>query len=45
MWKAPHASAARPSSTIAARQSTSRLSSAPYAVARPGTDAMSGSSG
>src|ERR1700733_15541284 len=44
MWKAPHARAASPSSTRAARQSTSRAVSAPYAVARPGTDAMSGSS-
>src|SRR3954471_4583846 len=44
MWNAPQASAARPSSTSAARQSTSRVISAPYAVARPGTEAMSGSS-
>src|SRR6185369_5144770 len=44
MWKAPQARAASPSSTRAARQSTSRAVSAPYAVARPGTDAMSGSS-
>src|SRR6185437_8539536 len=44
MWKAPQARAASPSSTRAARQSTSRAASAPYAVARPGTEAMSGSS-
>src|SRR5690242_16792826 len=44
MWNAPQASAASPSSTIAERQSTSRVISAPYAVARPGTDSMSGSS-
>src|SRR6476659_764090 len=44
MWKAPQARAASPSSTRAARQSTSRAVSAPYAVARPGTEAMSGSS-
>src|ERR1700749_3278192 len=44
MWKAPQARAASPSSTRAARQSTSRAVSAPYAVARPGTEAMQGSS-
>src|SRR5690242_10568374 len=44
MWNAPQASAARPSSTRASRQSTSRAVSAPYAAARPGTEAMSGSS-
>lgn len=44
MWNAPQESAASPSSTSAARQSTSRVISAPYAEARPGTDAMSGSS-
>ena len=43
-WNAPQVSAARPSSTSAARQSTRRAISAPYASARPGTDAMSGSS-
>src|SRR5689334_7002506 len=44
MWNAPQASAASPSSTRASRQSTSRAVSAPYAAARPGTEAMSGSS-
>src|SRR5579863_3033293 len=44
MWNAPQARAASPSSTRAARQSTSRATSAPYARARPGTEAMSGSS-
>ena len=44
MWKAPQASAARPSSTSWARQSTARASSAPYCIARPGTPSMSGSS-
>src|SRR3954449_6414089 len=44
MWNAPQARAASPSSTRAARQSTSRATSAPYAVARPGTETMSGSS-
>jgi hypothetical protein len=44
MWNAPQASAASPSSTSAVRQSTRRATSAPYAVARPGTEAMSGSS-
>src|SRR5690349_15459574 len=44
MWKAPHAMADRPSSTSAWRQSTRRLISAPYWPARPGTEAMSGSS-
>src|SRR3954447_16461923 len=44
MWKAPQVSAASPSSTSAARQSTSREISAPYALARPGTEAISGSS-
>src|SRR5580693_5346179 len=44
MWNAPQERAASPSSTRAARQSTRRAVSAPYAVARPGTAAMSGSS-
>src|SRR5580693_4451844 len=44
MWNAPQERAASPSSTRAARQSTRRAVSAPYAVARPGTEAMSGSS-
>src|SRR4051794_16476626 len=44
MWNAPQVRAARPSSTSAARQSTSRAISAPYAVARPGTVSISGSS-
>src|ERR1700693_3558770 len=44
MWNAPQVRAASPSSTSAARQSTSRAISAPYAMARPGTEAMSGSS-
>ena len=44
MWNAPQVSAARPSSTRAARQSTSRAISAPYDLARPGTEPMSGSS-
>src|SRR6202034_3179156 len=44
MWDAPQVSAARPSSTRAVRQSTSRVISAPYAAARPGTEATSGSS-
>src|SRR3954463_11866698 len=44
MWKAPQVSAASPSSTSAARQSTSRAISAPYWAARPGTEPMSGSS-
>ena len=37
MWKAPQASAARPSSTSSRRQSTARASSAPYCSARAGT--------
>ena len=44
IWKAPQVRAARPSSTRAALQSTSRDSSAPYSPARPGTEAISGSS-
>src|SRR6478609_5312565 len=44
MWKAPHCSAIRPSSTSARFASTSRAISAPYSWARPGTAAMSGSS-
>src|ERR1039457_1719968 len=44
IWNDPQARAASPSSTRAARQSTSRAVSAPYTVARPGTEAMSGSS-
>ena len=44
IWNAPQARAASPSSTRAARQSTSLAASAPYAAARPGTEAMSGSS-
>src|SRR5215469_1316203 len=44
MWNAPQARAANPSSTRAARQSISRAAAAPYAAARPGTEAMSGSS-
>ncbi|SKF80965.1 Uncharacterised protein [Mycobacteroides abscessus subsp. abscessus] len=44
MWKAPQASADRPSSTSDSRQSTRRDSSAPYCMARPGTVSMSGSS-
>src|SRR3954454_13740533 len=44
MWNAPQVSAARPSSTRAARQSTSRAICAPYESARPGTEPMSGSS-
>src|SRR5690349_10722702 len=44
MWNAPQASAASPSSTRASRQSTSRAVCAPYAAARPGTEATSGSS-
>jgi hypothetical protein len=43
-WNAPHISALRPSSTSSRRQSTRRASSAPYCVARPGTEPMSGSS-
>ena len=44
MWKAPQTSATSPSSTMAAVQSTMRDSSAPYSIARPGTESMSGSS-
>src|SRR4051812_18773327 len=44
MWKAPHAIAARPSSTSGRRQSTARAISAPYCTARSGTPLMSGSS-
>ncbi len=43
-WKAPHASAARPSSTSCGRMSTARAISAPYSFARAGTPDMSGSS-
>jgi hypothetical protein len=44
MWNAPQTSAARPSSTSGVVQSTTRASSAPYCIARPGTPTMSGSS-
>src|SRR5215213_605883 len=44
MWKAPQASAARPSSTRSVRQSTARDSSAPYCRARAGTSCTCGSS-
>ena len=44
MWNAPQASAARPSLTSAARQSTTRAFSAPYRYARSGTLSRSGSS-
>ena len=44
IWNAPHAIAARPSSTINSLQSTRREISAPYSFAREGTDAISGSS-
>ena len=44
MWKAPHARATSPSSTRAARQSTTRAISAPYSWARTGTLDRSGSS-
>src|SRR6478752_1345019 len=44
MWNAPQATADRPSSTSAWRQSTSRASSAPYWPARSGTVSISGSS-
>src|SRR5258705_2279361 len=44
MWNAPQVMAARPSSTSASLQSTSRAVSAAYATARPGTESMSGSS-
>ncbi len=44
MWKAPHASAARPSSTSCGLMSTARAISAPYCFARAGTPEMSASS-
>ena len=44
MWKAPHASAASPSSTSGVLQSMARAISAPYSRARAGTPEMSGSS-
>ena len=37
IWKAPQASAAKPSSTSAALQSTRRAISAPYSLALSGT--------
>ena len=44
MWKAPHASAARPSSTSCGLMSSTRAISAPYCFARAGTPDMSSSS-
>ncbi len=44
MWKAPQASAARPSSTSGSLQSTARAILAPYCWARSGTPEMSLSS-
>ena len=42
MWKAPHTSAARPSSTSADGSRPRATSSAPYSIARPGTTSIVG---